>query len=299
MKGPHPAPPRHDRALRLAAAATALLLAACQTTPPPGDLIVGEVADVPRTRVELTRGATHGDLHPALRAGATPADAAAGRLLLAGCAWPDPAAPGGARLYTVTTLVPAGVDRPRGLWLQLGVEDAAFETRPLQGRFPAVHGRFIAAAQLETPLDAHTGVPWRLRPEDPPQFQVHCRPDAAAPTQAAAIGFRRVGETELRFAAAEAQRYAQFTDAELAAGAVVRVRCRLRMADGTDWHTPEFVARAPAGLDLAPGDVVRLRAGTEEGALQAGSPGQVIERTRPSSARGPASGPGAGVPCRG
>lgn len=283
------------RAAALAAAAAGLLLAACQTTPAPGAAIVAEVVDVPRSRIELARGATYGDLHAALQAGATPADAAAGRLVLAHCARPDPAAPGGARLHTVSTLVSAGSAWPRGLRLQLRVADAAFAMPPVRGRQPAVHGAFIAAEDAEMPLDTQTGVPWRLRHEDPPQMQVHCQPVPGAPTLASAAFFRRVDETEMRFAAAEAARYAQFSDAELAAGAVVRVRCGLKMVDGAQWHTPEFVARAPAGLALARGDRVRLRAGADEGSLQPGSPGQVIERQAPAAAAGPTR----VVPCRG
>ena len=284
----------------LAGAVVALLLSACQTTPSPGSDIRAQVHAVPLTREALDHGATYGQLHAALRAGATAADATARRVVLAGCDLPEPepglepGSSGRARLYTVTTVLPAGIALERGAVLQLKVDGDPFSGPRLDGRFPAVHGHFKALAPAGQVLDENTGVPWRLMPGDTPKMQVHCWPVGGEPGLMHAAYFRTVRDDEMHFAAAEAARHALFSDAELAAGRVVRVRCRLRMADGAEWHTPEFLARAPDGLPLQAGDVVRLRAGVDEGSRQGGPVGQVLAREDGA----PASPTRTGVDCR-
>lgn len=282
----------------LAGAVVALLLSACQTTPSPGSDIRAQVHAVPLTRQALDRGAGYGDLHAALRAGATAADAKTQRLVLATCGLPEAgldAEPAGrARLYTVTTVLPAGVVLERGAVLQLQVDGDPFGLTRHDWRFPAVHGRFKALAPAGRVLDENTGVPWRLKPGDTPKMQVRCWPVGGEPGLAQASYFRTVRDDEMHFAAAEAARHALFSDAELAAGRVVRLRCRLRMADGGEWHTPEFLARAPGSLPLQIGDVVRLRAGVDEASRQGGPVGQVLARE--DEAR--ASSTHSGVDCR-
>jgi predicted small secreted protein len=282
----------------LAAAVVALLLSACQTTPAPGSDIRAQVHAVPLTRQALDHGADHGELHAALRAGATAADAAAQRVALASCALPedgpDSGLSGRARLYTVTTVLPAGVSLQRGAVLQLKVDGDPFSATRIDGRFPAVHGRFVALAPAGRPLDENTGVPWRLLPGDTPRMLARCQPAGGEPGLVLAAHFRTVRDDEMKFAAAEAARHAQFSDAELAAGRVVRLLCRLRMADGGEWHSPEFLARAPAGLPLKAGDVVRLRAGVDENSRQGGPVGQVLAREQAAGASPQRS----GVDCR-
>jgi hypothetical protein len=268
----------------LSGAVAAALLVACQTTPSSGSDIRAQVHAVPLTRVALDIGATHGPLHGAVRAGASEAQARAKRVVLAGCALPEPGTASGARLYTVTTVLPAGVTPVPGALLQLSVDGDPFSGVRVEGRFPAVHARFVAALPAPAVLDDRTGVAWRLKAGDPPSMEVRCRPVGGDAAQVQAAYFRAVGDSELLFATAEAARHAQFSDAELAAGQVVRVRCRLRMADGGAWHTPEFLARAPAGLSLQAGDVVRLRAGVDEGSRQGGPVGQVLSREDPLTA---------------
>lgn len=270
--------PAKRRALPLATCMAALLLGGCQTTPPPGSDIRAQVFAVPLTRVALDHGAGHGNLHAALRAGATAADAAAKRVVLGSCGLPAPASPGETRLYTVTTVLPAGTQVAPGALLQLQLDGDPFSGPRLDGRFPAVHGRFVAILPAGTALDENTGIAWRLRPGDTPTMQVRCRPAGGAPGLLQAAYFRTVRDDEMHFAAAEAARHAQFSDAELAAGAVVRVGCQLKMADGAQWHTPEFLARAPAGLKPQVGDIVRLRAGVDEGSRLGGPVGQVTAR---------------------
>ncbi len=262
----------------LAGVVVACALSACQTTPSPGSDIRAQVHAVPLTRQALDRGATHGDLHAALRAGATAADATAQRLVLAGCGLPDADPAGSTRLYTVTTVLPAGLALARGAVMQLKVEGDPFGGSRLDGRFPTVHGRFEALAPAGQPLDETTGVPWRLKPGDRPVLQVRCWPMEGEPGLVQAAYFRTVRDDEMRFAAAEAARHALFSDAELANGRVVRVRCRLQTADGAEWHTPEFLARAPGETPWRVGDVVRLRAGVDEGSREGGPVGQVLAR---------------------
>lgn len=278
----------------LVAAVVALSLSACQTTPSPGSDIRAQVHAVPLTRQALDRGAANGDLHAALRAGATAADAKAQRVVLAGCGLPEGGPAGSARLYTVTTVLPAGMRLERGVVLQLQVDGDPFSGLRLEGRFPAVHGRFLAAAPAGQALDENTGVPWRLNPGDPPKLQARCWPVGGEPGRVQAALLRTVRDDEMHFAAAEAARHALLSDAELLAGRVVRVRCRLRMADGAEWHTPEFLARSPDGLPLQAGDVVRLRAGVDEGSRQGGPVGQVLAREDGA----PASPTRTGVDCR-
>jgi hypothetical protein len=279
---------RTRRGARVAAlwlAAGAALLAGCQTTPAPGREIQGDVVSVPRTRAELTQGASQASLHAAVNAGVTPADAAAQRLVLASCALPDPGSADGARPYTVTTLLPAGTRLAPDTRLVLRAPGDPFAGPRIHGRFAAVHAEFVAAVAAEAPLEPGSTVPRRLKPGDPIRQLVRCRPLAGPADQAAASFFRTVGEAELRYATAEAARVAGFTDAERSAGAAVRVRCALKLADGAEWHTPEFVARAPQGLALRQGEVVRLRAGADEGSLQAGPLSEVLGRVATSAAR--------------
>lgn len=272
----------------------AFVLSACQTTPSPGSDIRAQVHAVPLTRQALDRGASYGDLHAALRAGATAADATAKRVVLAGCGLPEAGPVGSARLYTVTTVLPAGVALERGAVLQLKVDGDPFGASRLDGRFPAVHGHFKSVAPAGQPLDENTGVPWRLKPGDTPELQVRCWPVGGEPGLVQVAYFRTVSDSEMHFAAAEAARHVLFSDAELANGRVVRVRCRLRMVDGAEWHTPEFLARAPGQTPLQPGDVVRLRAGVDEGSRQGGPVGQVLVREDGA----PASTRRTGVDCR-
>jgi hypothetical protein len=268
----------------LAAALMALCLSACQTTPSPGSQIRAQVHAVPLTRQALEHGASYSELHAALRAGATAADAKAQRVVLAGCGLPEAGPVGSARLYTVTTVLPADVVLARGAVLQLKVEGEPFSASRLEGRFPAVHGQFQAVAPAGQPLDGNTGVLWRLKPGDTPALQVRCLPVGGEPGLVQAAYFRTVRDDEMHFAAAEAARHALFSDAELANGRVLRVRCRLRMADGAEWHTPEFLARAPGELSLQAGDLVRLRAGVDEGSRQGGPVGQVLAREEAATA---------------
>lgn len=100
------------------ASATALL-AGCQTTPATGRELVGDVVAVPRTRAELTQGASHANLHAAVRAGVGPADAGAQRLVQASCALPDPSSSNGTQLYTITPLLAAGTRPAPGMRLVL------------------------------------------------------------------------------------------------------------------------------------------------------------------------------------
>lgn len=221
-------------------------------------------------------------------------------MVLAGCALPE-AEPGPesgqtgrARLYTVTTVLPAGVAPERGAVLQLKIDGDPFSGPRIEGSFPAVHAGFKALAPAGQALDENTGVPWRLMPGDTPKMQVRCRPVGGEPGLVQAAFFRTVGDVEMTFAAAEAARNALFGDAEIAAGRVVRVHCRLRMADGGEWHTPEFLARVPAGLALQAGEVVRLHAGVDEGSRQGGPVGQVLAREDAAAAASHRS----GVDCR-
>lgn len=256
------------------------LLTACQTTPSPGREIRARVHEVPLTREALAQGARQSGLHAAVRAGATVADAAAGRLVLAGCALPPfgPTPEGQARLYTVSTVLPTGMVLAPGAVLQLQAEPGAFATEPVGGRWPAVHAPFVGVVAAGVPLDDRTGVPWRLRPTDPLQQRVRCLPVGAEPGRVQVAFFRTVRADELRDAAAEVARRALFSDAELAAGRVLHVVCRLRVADGGEWHAPQFLALAPAGLAARVGDTVRLRAGAAETSSAGGPIGQVLAR---------------------
>ena len=270
--------PLSSFALSLSSAAVALLVAGCQTTPAPGSVIRAQVVAVPLTRLALDNGASYGQLHAALRAGATAADATAQRVVLAGCALPDPAAASGARLYTVSTVLPASMPMAPGAQLQLRVDGDPFSGPRLDGRFPVVHGRFVAVLPAGAALDERTGVAWRLKPGDPPKMQLRCLPADGALGLMQAAFFRTVRDDEMHFAAAEAARNAQLSDVEIAAGSVVRLRCQLKMADGGQWHTPEFLARAPASMQLQVGDVVRLNAGVDESSRQGGPVGRVLAR---------------------
>ena len=161
----------------LVGAVVALALSACQTTPSPGSDIRARVHAVPLTRPALDRGATYGDLHAALRAGATAADAASRRVVLAGCGLPEAGPEGSARLYTVTTVLPAGMSLERGALLQLQVDGDPFIGSRIEGRFPAVHGAFKRLATAGQTLDENTGVPWRPKPGNTAEMQrtVDCR----------------------------------------------------------------------------------------------------------------------------
>ena len=167
-------------------AAGAGLLAGCQTTPAPGREVLGEVVSVPRTRAELTQGASYANLHAAVQAGVSPADAVAQRLVLASCAMPDSGSPDGARLFTITTVLPVGTRLARDTMLVVSALGDAFAGPRINGRFPAVHAEFVAARALETPLNPATDVPWRLKPGDLQRLLVRCRPLGGPAEQATA-----------------------------------------------------------------------------------------------------------------
>ena len=238
------------------------VLAACQTTPRAGSDTRVQVTEIPTQREQLRGGYRH--LHPALRAGVTRADFEAGRLVQGECAEPDATQPQGRRWVGVTVLLPAGT----AIAAQSLIE---VDTTGQGGRHR--HGRFVGAGPA---LNGTTGfVPW----PGSDRRAAWCRASDAATSGVLRVLVRGAVPTwEHPFAVAELARPDRFSVADFAAGRVAVVRCQLKVVDGGDWHAPDWLARVPPGLNLKIGDVVRLRAGADEGSKDTGPEAQVLAR---------------------
>jgi hypothetical protein len=234
------------RLLAAAACAAAALLAGCQTTPPAGSVVTAQVLDVPRTRAGLKP--LYADLHAAVLAGVTREDAARGRLVLGECAEPDGAAQGGLRFPLVTVVLPPGVQAQPGTLVDVG------DVLSAAGASPRFHGRFRA---LGPPLTAETAV------QSPFGDRLHARCDAAGRGMRVQVR-RAIHASEVDFARPEVRRHQGVRDEEFARGLVAIAACQLKVVDGADWYRPAWIARVPAGLELRPGQVVRLRTGAAE-----------------------------------
>jgi hypothetical protein len=240
-----------------AALLASLLLAGCETAPRAGTETTAQVLDVVSDRHSLRDG--HAELHPALRAGVTRADLEAGRLVQGECALPDATQPRGLRWHTLTTLLPAGtppattglldVRDPQGAWPATGAQPP-----------PRLHGRYVGPA----PAAADPQAPTLCQPPGLPAGQWRIKLRGPLPAWM------------FDFAQPALQRMAAFSDADFASGRVLRLGCQLKVADGGDWYVPTWIARAPDGLPLQRGDVVRLRAGAEANSKDAGPPAEVL-----------------------
>ncbi len=242
--------------------ALAALLAGCESVPDSGDVVTAQVLAQPRSRAELAGGYT--GLHAALRAGVARADAERGRLWRAQCV--DPDAGTGVRGRAMTLLLPDGVDPAPG---------ALVEVAPLEGTGPqGRHARFIAV--LAGPLPAGAPLPpgWRLSFDRPRPL---CSPPGAAAGRVHVQLSGAVAAWEIDFAQAELARHSLASDAELAAGRIVVVACQLKVADGSDWTRPSWIARVPGTLAARVGAVVRLRAGAEDGGRHAAPLADVLD----------------------
>jgi hypothetical protein len=225
----------------------ALLLAACETIPDAGSTITAQVLALPKDRAAL--GGGHSHLYSALRAGVTRAEAERGRVATGQCGDVDASASGGVRWRVATTVLPDGLKAAPGLLVEIDVPASAGEVRP--------HGVFVAT--VKDPDPAHfvrSAVGDAMRPL--------CRPPGAPEGRWRLQVRGAVPAWEFDFAMPELARRDRFTDAELAAGRVAVVVCQLKVADGSDWNRPSWLARLPAGLTLRVGDVVRVRAGASE-----------------------------------
>jgi hypothetical protein len=244
------------------AGAAATLLTGCESVPRPGDVVTAQVVAQPRSRAEIP--APFGALHAALRAGVERADAERGRLLSAQCLQPDTGARDGVRGRVATVLVPDGVPAPPGALLEIEIDaQVGADARP--------HGRFAGLAPATTP--AAEPAAWaRSFGRDRPL----CRPAGLAEGRWRVQSGGPVAAWELGFARAELARHDSLGDAELAAGRVVQVSCRLKVVDGSDWTLVTWLARHPDGPALQVGDVVRLRAGADEGGGATGALAQVL-----------------------
>lgn len=228
---------------------------------------------MPRQRVELD--ARHAALHAALRAGVTRADFAAGRLVRGQCAERDASKPGGVAWVTATALLPPRASAaPKTLLLVATA--ASSESADVGGADSMrLHGPSVGNVPV---LDDSNGIRTDPVIGTSAPLRALCRPPS---TPAGLVQIEVMGPVrpwEFDFAAAELARHAQFSDAELATGAVVQVSCQLKVLDGGDWYAPVWLGRAPAGLNLAPGDVVALRAGAEENSKDVEPPAQVLAR---------------------
>ncbi len=249
---------RHPLARPVFAALLAgLLLAGCETAPRAGTETTAQVLHVVSERHNLRDG--HAELHPALRAGVTRADLEAGRLVHGECAMPDATQPRGLRWHTLTTLLPPGTPTAPGGWVDLRDPQGAW---PATGPHPPprLHGRYVGQA----PAAADPQAPTLCHPPGPPAGQWRMKLRGPLPAWM------------FDFAQPALQRLAAFSDAEFASGRVLRLGCQLKVADGGDWYVPTWIARAPEGLRLKAGDVVRLRAGAEADSKDAGPTAEVL-----------------------
>ncbi|QIM51276.1 hypothetical protein [Hydrogenophaga crocea] len=250
----------------------AALLAGCETAPRAGADTRAQVVEVLRERQALRDG--HPELHPALRAGVTAQEMEAGRLVQGECAEPDATRPLGLRWTGVTALLPAGTAAASlapGSVIEVRDPRPAWPVRP-GGPPPAhLHGGFAGSAAgtadaARTPTLCHAaGLPgsvWRVR------------------LRGAVPGWMHP------FAQAGLQRLEAFSDDDFRAGRVLRLACQLKVVDGGDWYAPVWIARAPEGLPLRVGDVVRLRAGAEAQSKDAGPAAEVLARDSSASAPG-------------
>jgi hypothetical protein len=236
---------------------TGLLLAGCETAPRAGSDTTAQVLDVVSDRHSLREG--HPELHAALRAGVGRADLEAGRLVQGECGVPDATQPRGLRWHTLTTLLPAGARPAPGSLVDLRDAQGAW---PATGPHPPprLHGHYLGPA----PAAADPQAPVLCQPPGLPagQWRIKLR----GPLPAWAFDFAQPG----------LQRLAAFSDADFARGRVLRLGCQLKVADGGDWYVPLWIARAPDGLRLKPGDVVRLRAGAEANSKDTGPAAEVL-----------------------
>ncbi len=250
---------------------TALLLAAalagCETAPRAGTETTAQVLAVVSDRHNVRDG--HAELHPALRAGVSRADLEAGRLVQGECAVPDTTQPRGLRWHTLTTLLPTGTPAAPGGRVDLSDPQGAW---PVTGpHTPSrLHGRYVGLA----PAASDPQAPTLCHPPELPAGQ--WRMKLRGPLPAWMFDFAQAG----------LQRLAAFSDADFASGRVLRLGCQLKVADGGDWYVPTWIARAPEGLRLKSGDVVRLRAGAEADSKDAGPPAEVLGLQAGASAPG-------------
>lgn len=261
-----------------AAAVATLLLAACQSAPPTGTIATAEVVAVVESADRL-RGAL-AELHPALRAGVTRDEVRGGRLALGRCVDVDPTDPARLLQRRVSVRLPAGAAAPATL-----VEATAVAAPAPGDASPAAAQWHAEWRGIGPALDASSGVrPFGANhPLEP-----LCRPSAlpAGVVRVALQGLARVADFDL--AAAELARHDQFTRADFAAGRVLRLRCELKVADGTPWRPVQWLALAPEGLAPREGDRVRLRAGAADETLATHPLAEVIERLPAvADARGP------------
>ncbi len=249
-------------------------LAACETAPRAGALAQAQVLEVVRDRHAVRDG--HPELYAALRAGVTRRDVDEGRLFEGECGVPDRAQPSGLRWHSVTVLAPSGTRLASG---------GAVDVSGLRPAWPAAggdtparwHGALVGAATGLTPAGGSALTPrpaslCQLPGAPAGQWRVKLR----GPVPAWAFDFAEAG----------LRRLDALSDQDLAAGRVVRLGCQLKLLDGGDWYAPIWVASAPPGLRLKPGDVVRLRAGAEAGSKDAGPPAEVLERRTDAPAPG-------------
>jgi hypothetical protein len=242
------------------------LLAACQTAPRSGSETRAQVIDVITDRHAIREG--HAELHAALRAGVTRKDMEDGRLLQAECGVADASRPGGMRWHTATTLLPAGLRLAPGSEVVLSDLRSAWPATPNGASTatvpmaPRLHGRYVrhapTAGDVRTPQSCNapglSADQWRMTVRSP------------------------LPAWSFEFAQAGLQRLDALSDADFAAARVLRVSCQLKVLDGSDWYAPVWVTRAPDGLRLQRGDVVRLRAGAEANSKDGGPPTDVLAR---------------------
>lgn len=260
---------RHTTLPTLLAAA---LLAGCETAPRAGTETRAQVVEVLRERQALRDGQP--ELHPALRAGVTAQQVEAGRLVQGECAEPDATRRLGLRWTSVTALLPAGTAAASlapGSVIEVRDPQPAWPAQPGDGPPAHRHGGFVGIAAgtpdaARSPTLCHAsglpGVVWRVR------------------LRGAVPGWMHP------FAQAGLQRLEAFGDDDFRAGRVLRLACQLKMVDGGDWYAPAWIARAPEGLPLRVGDVVRLRAGAEAQSKDAGPATEVLGRDSTSGAPG-------------
>jgi hypothetical protein len=232
----------------------AVLLAGCESIPAPGTTIVAQVMEVPRTRAELA--GAYGHLYQALRAGVTRADAQSERLVIAQCGQPDTAARDGMRWHVVTTVLPPTLRPTPGLVLDVEVTLPQDSVAGASSA-PRRHGAFVAAVATPDPAQmVRSAIADSLRPL--------CLPPGSASGHWRVQFSRTVAPWEIDFAVAELARRDRVADAEIGAGRVALVGCQLKVIDGGDWNRPTWLARAPEGVALRVGDVVRVHAGASE-----------------------------------
>lgn len=264
---------RRATSLSLAAASLALL-SACQVGPGPGSVTQAQVLSLPALRSSL--GGGHRDLHAAVRAGVQRDDVAAGRLVRGDCVEPDPQAYGGRVAFTVTTVLPAGTPWPLTSLVDVitpaGVTPDAVGARPTRQ-----HGQFAALAA-------------EVAGKEPPR----CHPPGAAPGAMRVAIAVRYQTWQFDFAQAELRRHDQFTDADFDTRSVVELGCRVEAFGDKNFMQERWLARRPAGMTLAGGDVVTLRAGAAEGSKDIAPLAEILGPAPRPAGLGPAT----RVPCR-